>query len=501
MRIARLAAVAVTLLALPCAASIVTKAHDSGPDANRMVLAIVAEGYTSAEQSQFDADAAATIADFLAATPWSSHRGHVNVYTDFVASAESGADKPGPCYSPPVVRDTAFGASYCGFGTQRLLIVDERAVLTEIAASVPQADLIAVQVNDSEYGGAGGQVLTFSSNASARGELFLHEHGHTFARLADEYATAYPGFPPGDGEPNVDFDAARGFVDWDPWIDPATPLPTPPAMTSVIGCFEGARYLATGIHRPMADCRMRTLNRAFCPVCSEAVLQSLFAIVSPIDGETPVAGAVAFDPCDPAASVTLSVAPLYPADASWIVVTWEVDGVAEAETGPTLTLAAASLGATARTVTATVREVTPLVRRTFLSPMADARSWRLEPQAGPDRDADGVADGCDCAPDDSTAASPPAEVALLRVDARTLLSWTSVAASSDVARGPLAALRASGAYDGACLLPGAASALDDPDLPGPGAGFWYLVRGRNPCGAGSWGSRSDGVRRDVTACP
>ncbi len=502
----RMAAALVTaalLAGAPAArGGVVTKIRDTGRDSNRLVIAIVAEGYRASEQARFDADAAATLADFLATPPWSSYTGHVNVYTDFVTSNESGADKPAPCYSPEVFRDTAFGGRYCGGGSQRLLLVNTGAVLTEIAVAVPQADSIGVVVNDPEYGGAGGSILTFSTNASARSELFLHEHGHSFARLADEYTTPYPGFPPGDGEPNVDFDSQRGMIDWDPWIEATTPLPTPPAMTTVVGAFEGARYLSTGIFRPMADCKMRTLNRSFCPVCAEAIVQSLYAVVSPIDDREPASPFVGYDGCDPGASVTLAVTPLLPVTTAWMTARWEIDGVLDGETGFSRTLTAAELGGLPRTVTVIVQDETPLVRRPFRSPMTASMTWFLDPSAGPDRDGDGVSDACDCAPDDGTASAPPAaESGLLRVDRPSRLSWPASAPEHDIARGLISRLRAGGDTSGDCLPAAGATSLDDADSPGLGAAFWYLVRDRNACGAGPWGARSDGAARTVTACP
>lgn len=494
----KIASALMLALAATVNAGTVTKVRDNGPDTNRLVIAIVSDGYTAAQEARFVTDADATLADFFATAPWSSYAGHANVYTDFVASNESGADKPSACYAPEVLKDTAFDATFCGGGTQRLLLVNFGDVLTEINTVLPQADLIGVLVNDPEYGGAGGPVLTFSAHAGARSELFLHEHGHTFAQLADEYTSPYPGYPPGDWEPNVDFDSVRGRVDWDAWIDAATPLPTPGGSAGV-GCFEGARYLTTGIYRPVNDCKMRSLNARFCPVCSEAIVQSIYAVVSPLDGSSPAADTVAYDACDPVLTVDLSVTPLLPMTPSWMTASWEMDGLVLPETGFSLRLPASDLAGGSRTVTCTVRDETTLVRRAFLDPMTATRTWTIDPLAS-DRDADGVADCVDCAPDDATATAPPsAEIALLRVDAPARLSWPADAFTHDVARGLISVLRSTRGYGGSCLP--AADSLDDAALPGVGDAFWYLVRSSNACGAGPWGSDSRGAPRAISACP
>lgn len=492
------------LLAIPVSSSsagILTKIRDNGPDANRVVIVVVAEGYTSTDRAQFDTDAEGTIAAFFAASPWSAYAGHANVYTDFVASNQSGADKPAPCYSPEVFRDTAFGARYCGNGSRRLLLVNTGAVLAEVNAVLPLADVVGVLVNDTEYGGAGGSILTFSNHASARSELFLHELGHTFARLADEYSTPYPGFPPGDGEPNVDFDCVRGMIDWDQWIEPSTLLPTP-AGSPDVGCFEGARYLSTGIYRPVHDCKMRTLDREFCPPCSEATIQSIYAVVSPVDGAVPSANTVPYDPCDPAASVSLEVLPLLPTPASWITAAWDIDGSPLAETGFTASIPVASLGGVARNVRVTLSDETDLVRRPFLDPMTGSKTWRLEPGTGPDRDGDTVPDGCDCAPDDPDAQAPPDTAPFpLHVRDRGTLSWPSVASAHQLARGRLSVLRPLGDFSGTCASLGPAGLTLDTELPGVGDGFWYLVRGINDCGQGPFVPGSDGLPPPVSACP
>ena len=489
------------LAADPARAGAVTKIRDNGPDGNRLVLVIVAEGYTAAQEAQFAADAEDTVADFLAEPPWDAYAGHANVYLDFVASNESGADKPARCYGTEILRDTAFDASYCGANTRRLVLVNFGDVWTEVFSVLPQADLVGVLVNDPEYGGAGGGVLTFSAHPSARSELFLHEHGHTFADLADEYTTPYPGYPPGDGEPNVDFDATRGIIDWDPWIEPATPLPTPVGSTA-IGCFEGARYLTSGIYRPMGNCKMLALNERFCPVCAESIVQSIYAVVSPLDDASPATDAVGYDPCDAGATVSLAVTPLLPRTPSWMTATWEIDGVARPETSFALALPVAELRGATRTVSVTLRDATPLVRRPYLDPMTATKTWTLQPAAGPDRDGDGIADGCDCAPDDATASAPPsAETALLRVQRPSRLTWPADGFAHDVARGLVSNLRATRAYAGACLAAGTAASLDDPALPGPGEAWWDLVRATNACGAGPRGDDGRGGPRDVIACP
>ncbi len=126
-----------------------------------------------------------------------------------------------------------------------------------------------------------------------------------------------------------------------------------------------------------------------------------------------------------------------------------------------------------------------------------------------DGDGDGAGDACDCAPSDPTAFAVPTEVRNLRLlPDRTTLVWDSSAPEAgpgtvhDVMRGDLAAVSALGS-DGSevCLQFGlVGSTAEDPESPPPGAGFYYLVRGRNACGPGSYGQATGGSEREAGAC-
>jgi hypothetical protein len=150
----------------------------------------------------------------------------------------------------------------------------------DAAASVPY-DHIYVLVNTERYGGGG--FYNFVSLCTADNELtpqvFVHEFGHGFAGLGDEYynsAVAYEDFYNLEiepWEPNittlVDFDKK-----WKDMVDEDTPIPTPrkDKYRNTVGVYEGGGYMAEGIYSPHIDCRMNT-NEAegFCPVCQEAI--------------------------------------------------------------------------------------------------------------------------------------------------------------------------------------------------------------------------------------
>lgn len=134
-------------------------------------------------------------------------------------------------------------------------------------------------------------------------------------------------------------------------------------------------------------------------------------------------------------------------------------------------------------------------------------------QLGPaDGDGDGSDNNADCAPADGGAFAAPGEVADVTADrgaaAETLLSWSGLASSAgsgtvyDLARGDIASLLTSGTAASAALACASpATSASDPALPAAGAGFYYLVRGRNTCAIGTWGTGSDGLPRASGACP
>ncbi len=126
-----------------------------------------------------------------------------------------------------------------------------------------------------------------------------------------------------------------------------------------------------------------------------------------------------------------------------------------------------------------------------------------------DTDNDGSGDACDCAFDEPNAFAVPGEVGALLFELdRTTLLWDSLASTAgsgtyfQVIRGSLAELPAGSGLSDTCL--GSAvfdTALSDPSTPTPGEGLWYLVRGRNACGTGSYGTTSGGAPRTPSACP
>ncbi|WP_223786680.1 M64 family metallopeptidase [Marinicella meishanensis] len=315
----------------------------NGGTDNRVNLLFMGDGYTSGQESAFNNDVNSVITYMLTFVPYQNYASFVSFDRLFTASSQSGADKPAPCFNPASSVNTAFDATFCTSNIQRLLTINSSKVLTAAAAS-PDWDQIAVIVNDSEYGGAGGFISTFSTNSLAD-DIFIHEYGHSFTGLADEYDTPFPGFPPCSDisgtspcEANVTDVTVRNNIKWNYLIDGATPVPTPETaqFDSDVGLFEGARYLSSGMYRPKNACNMQFLGFGFCEVCQEAYVERLYAVpyangglLSLIEPDSPI-------PANPNPTATVSmpinfaIQTLQPTHD--LQVTWRVGGVSQGST-------------------------------------------------------------------------------------------------------------------------------------------------------------------------
>ena len=189
---------------------------------------------------------------------------------------ESGTDIPGE----HVYRNTVLNSTFYTFDISRYLTTTDMKMVHDMAADVPYDQLILL-VNTSRYGGGGfyNFINVCASDHPLSPNVFVHEFGHGFAGLADEYYTSevtfdnYYNLKAEPWEPNlttlVNFD-----LKWKSFLDLDTPVPTPrnEKYESTLGAFEGGGYRAKGIYSPMEDCRMKSnKTHNFCPVCIRAI--------------------------------------------------------------------------------------------------------------------------------------------------------------------------------------------------------------------------------------
>ncbi len=377
-------------LVVPVAAEPVTTIRNSGPSSNRVDLVVLGDGYTAADlaSGKYANDVQTFMNGVFAQEPYLEYHGYFNVHRVDVTSAESGADHP-----PTVLRNTALDAAYnCG-GIQRLICVNVSKVNAVLAASIPDAaarDLILVIVNDPEYGGSGGAVAVASTHAAAV-ELILHEQGHSFAFLADEYGGPPPPQCNNTIEPsavNATTQTQRALIKWNMWIDGGTPVPTPGAVNGVPGLFQGAVYCDTGMYRPTYNSKMRSLSLPFHHINTEQHVKRMYNFVSPIDAAAPAALSVHLTG---SASQAFSVQTPQPATHA-LTTAWFLDGQSVG-TGAQYVLNGSQVSVGSHTLQVIVYDQTSMVRNDPSQALRESRSWTITVARGAfDLNGDGRAD-------------------------------------------------------------------------------------------------------------
>jgi hypothetical protein len=379
-----IAAVALALVAgsglLACGQPSLNTLLVNGPVSNRLNIVFFAEGYTNNQTAQFlDAATSALSALLLGKNtslpPYQEYRSYFNVYAIFVASRQSGSSHP----ADRKAADTYFGSTYDM--DDRLITMPpsgQAKVDALLSTFLPQCRLPVLLVNDPVPGGSDGFDQTaIASVGPATGEtmeILIHETGHVLANLGDEYTNAHPGFPNIE-EPDTTRQTQSALIKWRVWMDPHTPVPTPPtaAFTEVIGLFEGAHYHPTGWYRPKFDCAMNHMGVPFCEVCKETLVKAIYQCVRPVESFTPASSRVSLSPTQPAA-FTLTV--LQPATHS-LCAQWFADGLPVAGATNFLFTPPPALCTGGHLISALVQDTTPLVRNDPTGFLSQTVTWTV----------------------------------------------------------------------------------------------------------------------------
>ncbi len=252
----------------------------SGPSSNKVDIVILPEGYTKSEMETFRKDCERLIEYFFNQSPFKENKNKFNVWGVEAPSEQSGTDFP----AKGIWNKTLLNTNFSTFGTERYLMTMDNKSVRDAASNVPY-DQIYILVNTNEYGG--GAIYNYYSvcvNSNLYSEkVFVHEFGHGFASLADEYVTddvSYQNFYNLEVEPvDVNLTTLVNFdAKWKKFVDADTPIPTPesPEYKNKVGAFEGGGYVAKGIYRPMMDCIMRSNSaQKFCVVCENAIQEMI----------------------------------------------------------------------------------------------------------------------------------------------------------------------------------------------------------------------------------
>ncbi|MBR5029649.1 MAG: peptidase M64 [Muribaculaceae bacterium] len=240
-------------------------------------IAFVAEGYTQEQLDDYLEDCRKGVDGIFKFEPFKHLRDRFRVIAVLSPSQDCGPSIP----SEGVWHNTAIGSSFDTFGMARYLTTLRIKQMHDAMAGTPYEHII-VMVNTDRYGGGG--IYNTLNLLMTKHKLFIevlvHEFGHSFAGLADEYA--YEGEEPNDFPLDVE--------PWSPNITTLTDFPSKwkdmmPGKkaiisttddknldTSTIGLYEGAGCVLKGVYRPTPNCMMKTLKvPIFCPVCNKAI--------------------------------------------------------------------------------------------------------------------------------------------------------------------------------------------------------------------------------------
>jgi hypothetical protein len=204
-------------------------ARTSGDPHDNVDFVFIAEGYTAEDKDKFKADVDRFTAYLFGIEPYKSGQGKFNVRGIFRPSPERAMDEP----RQNVYKKTSLNAAFNAFDLDRYMLIEEDHRMHEIAAQAPY-DAIVVLVNSKRYGGGSigfDYCVTTVDHASSK-QVFVHELGHSFAGLADEYyasEVAYNDFYPKGVEPlepNITALLDPGNVKWKDLLSPGIAVPT-----------------------------------------------------------------------------------------------------------------------------------------------------------------------------------------------------------------------------------------------------------------------------------
>ncbi len=293
---------------------------ENGDPHNKVDIVVLSEGYTKEEMDEFRKDADKFAEALLSTEPFASRKEDFNIRAVEVPAPNSGLNHP----QQDIYNRSALSVTYGAFGSERYALGYDNRKIRDAASTVPY-EYTAIIMNDSIYGGGGiyNLYITAAADNAFHDYLFVHEFGHHFASLADEYYTSATAYEMGSDviepyELNVTTHTEKDKIKWGDMIDEDTPLPTPwgkekfdkhsnkiqekreklrnqkadeKTMEKLfkkqreweenylsnieyageVGAYEGAMYHSKGIYRSEPSCIMFIRTDNFCTACQRAI--------------------------------------------------------------------------------------------------------------------------------------------------------------------------------------------------------------------------------------
>lgn len=252
----------------------------NGHPAKHADIVILPEGYTQQELGTFVKDCDEFADALFSKQPYKKNKNKFNIRGILAPSKESGSDIPGK----DQWRETILNSSFFTFDLEHYCMTTDNKSVRDLAANAPY-DQIYILINSEKYGGGAiynhYSVSVNSSPYASR--IFLHEFGHGFAALGDEYydsEVTYNEFYPLDREPwESNLTTLEKFESkWKEMVPDSVPVPTPnkKKFEDVTGVFEGGGYVSKGVYRPAYNCIMNDIRyKGFCEVCKKAIQEMI----------------------------------------------------------------------------------------------------------------------------------------------------------------------------------------------------------------------------------
>lgn len=246
-------------------------------------IVFLGDGYTEAEQGKYVSDVTDMSLYLFKKEPFKNYEEYFNVFAIKVISPESGVSHPNNASDcdatnprvPEMSVINYFGTQFDNYNIHRLIWPTSQGKIAQVlAANFPNYDQAVVLGNTGYYGGSGGHIICLPAHSSA-GEILAHEMGHSFAALSDEYwaGDVYAG-----ESANMTAETDPEKVKWKNWMG-----------TNSTGIFPyGSSGNAANWYRPHQNCEMQYLNRQFCSVCKQTIVERIHNIVYPIRDYYPI---------------------------------------------------------------------------------------------------------------------------------------------------------------------------------------------------------------------
>ena len=299
-------------------------------------LVMLGDGFLEGELATFRAYAEDYLNLLFTVDPYSKYRNFFNTFSISVPSNEQGA-----ALDPGSPIDNYFGSTFNYAGIERLLVpVNNANVINVLANNLPEYDQVFMLVNSTTYGGSGGWVATASLHADSK-EIALHELGHSFADLKDEY---WAGAQYAAEAKNMTQETNLQNLRWRNWYG-----------DEEIGLYAHAE--SPTWYRPHEYCLMRYLGEILCAVCREGIIESVYALAPPVKAYEPITSDIDL----PSDSLVFKLDLTYP-EPNTLHRTWHLNGTLIGEDVDSVVVRASDLVGGVNTVLATVTDISSWLR-------------------------------------------------------------------------------------------------------------------------------------------